>query len=78
VRLSKIIPINERFMVYLNFEVFNITNTIVDTQITNQAYTEAKRVLTLTPSAYNAGIQSAGFPDGTNARRAQVSARVVF
>jgi Carboxypeptidase regulatory-like domain/TonB dependent receptor len=78
VRLSKIIPIKERYKVYLNFEVFNITNTIVDTQITNQAYTEAKRVLTLTPGAYNVGTQSAGFPDGTNARRAQVSARVIF
>jgi hypothetical protein len=78
VRLSKIIPINERFSAYLNFEVFNVSNTVVNTQISNQAYIESKRVLTLTPGAYNVGTQSAGFPDGTNARRAQVSARVVF
>jgi hypothetical protein len=77
-RLSKIIPIKERFKVFLNFEVFNISNTIVNTAISNQAYIEAKRVLTLTPGAYNVGTQSSGFPDGTNARRAQVSARVVF
>ncbi len=77
-RISKVIPIRERFKVYLNFEVFNVSNTIVDTAITNQAYLEAKRVLTLTPSAFGLGTASAGFPDGTNARRAQVSARLVF
>ncbi|MCU1257295.1 MAG: TonB-dependent receptor, plug [Bryobacterales bacterium] len=77
-RISKVLPINERCRLYLNFEVFNISNTIIDTQISNQAYTEAKRVLTLTPGAYGLGTQSSGFPDGTNARRAQASARVVF
>ncbi len=77
-RISKILPINERFRVFLNFEVFNISNTMVDTSITNQAYLETKRVLTLTPAAFGVGTASAGFPDGTNARRAQVSARLVF
>ena len=77
-RISKIIPINERFRLYLNFEVFNISNTVVDTSITNQAYTESKRVLTLTPGAFGVGTASAGFPDGTNARRAQVGVRCVF
>ena len=77
-RISKIIAFNERFRLYLNFEVFNVTNTIVDTSITNQAYLEANRVLTLTPAAFGAGTASAGFPDGTNARRAQVSSRFVF
>lgn len=77
-RISKIIPIRERIRLYLNFEVFNLSNTIVDTSITNQAYVEAKRVLTLTPGAFGVGTASAGFPDGTNARRAQVSARLVF
>ena len=78
VRLSNWIPISERLRLALAFEVWNLTNTTVDTAITNQVYTEANRVLTLTPGAYNVGTQSAGFPDGTNARRAQVSARVVF
>ena len=77
-RISKIIPLNESFRIYLNFEVFNISNTIVDTSITSQAYLEAKRVLTLTPGAFGVGNASAGFPDGTNARRIQVSARLVF
>jgi hypothetical protein len=77
-RISKIIAFNERFRLYLNFEVFNITNTVVDTAITNQAYLESKRVLTLTPAAYGVGTASSGFPDGTNARRAQVSLRFVF
>ena len=78
VRLSKLIPLKERFRLALSFEVWNVTNTVVDTAISNQAYVEAKRVLTLTPGAYNVGTQSAGFPDGTNARRAQVAARLVF
>ena len=79
-RLSKVLPFgeNSRMKLYLNFEAFNISNTIVDTSITNQAYTEAKGVLTLTPAAYGVGTASGGFPDGTNARRAQVSARFVF
>lgn len=78
VRLSKLVPVGERIHIALSFEVWNLTNTIVDTTISNQVYTEAKRVLTLTPGAYNVGTQSAGFPDGTNARRAQVSARLLF
>jgi hypothetical protein len=77
-RISKIIPIGERVKLSLNFEVFNVSNTIVDTSITNQAYLESKRVLTLTPGAYGIGTASAGFPDGTNARRAQASLRCVF
>ncbi len=77
-RISKIIPLGERVRLYLNFEVFNVSNTVVDTSITNQAYLESKRVLTLTPAAYGFGTASAGFPDGTNARRAQASIRCVF
>jgi hypothetical protein len=77
-RISKIIPLDERFRLFLNFEVFNISNSSVDTSITNQVYLEAKRVLTLTPAGFGAGTASSGFPDGTNARRAQVSARLVF
>jgi hypothetical protein len=77
-RISKLIPIGERLVLYLNFEVFNVSNTVVNTSITNQAYVEANRVLTLTPAAFGQGTASAGFPDGTNARRAQVSVRCVF
>jgi hypothetical protein len=41
-------------------------------------FTEAKGVLTLTPAAYNVGTQDGGFPDGTQARRLQVGARISF
>jgi TonB dependent receptor-like, beta-barrel len=78
VRLSKIIDIAERLRLYLNLEVFNLSNTVVDTSITNQAFLEAKQVLTYTPNAFGVGTASGGYPDGTNARRAQVGARLVF
>ncbi len=76
-RISKIVPLSERCKLYLMFEVFNISNTIVDTAMNTQAYTERGKVLTPTPGL-GLGTQSAGFPDGTNARRAQVGARLTF
>ena len=76
-RISKLLPVTERVRVYLNFEAFNVTNTIVDTSLFNQAFSERAGVLSPTPS-FGQGNGSSGFPDGTNARRAQVSARVVF
>jgi hypothetical protein len=78
VRLSKLITVRDRFQLSLFFEVWNLTNTVVDTALSNQAYVESRGILTLTPGAYNVGTQSAGFPDGTNARRAQVGARLIF
>jgi hypothetical protein len=77
-RISKIIPFNERSKLILNFEVFNVSNTIADTSISNQVYQEAKGILTLTPAAYGVGTADGGFPDGTQARRMQVAARFVF
>jgi hypothetical protein len=76
-RLSKILPISERFKAYLNFEVFNVTNTPRDTSINAQAYSERAGILTPTPGL-GTGFASGGFPDGTNVRRAQVAARLVF
>jgi hypothetical protein len=76
-RLSKLLPFGERYRVYLNFEAFNITNSIVDTTLRGQAYTLKGGIL-LPTAGYGTGSASAGFPDGTNARRAQVSARFVF
>jgi hypothetical protein len=35
-------------------------------------------VLTYTPTAFNVGTSDGGFPDGTQARRLQVSARLTF
>jgi hypothetical protein len=77
VRLSKIISFKERYKLYLMFEVFNISNTVVDTALNSQAYTEKGKVLSPI-SGLGVGNQSAGFPDGTNARRAQLGARLLF
>jgi hypothetical protein len=46
--------------------------------MTSQAYTEAKGVLTLTPSAYGFGSGDSYSPDGTLARRTQLSLRFTF
>jgi hypothetical protein len=75
-RITKIIPIRERTKLSVNFEVFNVSNTISDTSITSQAYTEAKGLLTLTPASYGVGTADGGFPDGTQARRMQVALRL--
>lgn len=77
-RITKNFPITEQAYVQLNFEAFNISNTWSPTSLTTQEYTEAKGVLTLTPTAYNVGSADGGFPDGTQARRLQASIRVVF
>ena len=76
-RLAKIVPIGERDKLYLMFEVFNVSNTIADTSIYSQAYTEKSLALTPTPGL-GVGSASGGFPDGTNARRAQVGVRFTF
>ena len=77
-RLSKLIPIHEHMTLGLNFEAFNIANNWSPTSLTTQAFTETKGVLTYTPAAFGVGSQDGGFPDGTQARRLQVSARLVF
>jgi hypothetical protein len=78
-RLTKMIPLPwERINLSLNFEAFNITNTWSPTSLTTQAFTEAKGVLTPTPAAFGVGSADGGFPDGTQARRMQVSARITF
>ena len=76
-RLSKLLPVRENVKIYLNFEAFNIFNHISDTFVFTEAYSATNGVLTPTPRV-GEGNQSQGFPDGTNARRAQVSLRVVF
>ena len=77
VRLTKILPFTERFRTTLNFEVFNLTNTITYTGLISRGYNA--NGLNITPATglglYNA---SSGFPDGTNARRAQASIRIDF
>lgn len=77
VRLTKVLPFSDRFRVSLNFEVFNLTNTIVYTSITNRAYTASG--FNISPAkGLGTPTASSGFPDGTNARRAQAGIRIEF
>ena len=79
VRLTKILPLPwENMKLGLNFEAFNVANNWSPTSLATQAYTEAKGVLTYTPTAFGYGTADGGFPDGTQARRLQVSARFTF
>jgi outer membrane receptor for ferrienterochelin and colicin len=76
-RLAKILPITERYQLMVNFEVFNVFNNVYNTSIEGQAYTASGG--NLTPfNRFMVGTASGGFPDGTNARRAQISLRFVF
>ncbi len=77
VRLTKILPFSERYRTSLNFEVFNLTNTITYTALSNRQYNVSG--FNITPaSGFGVVNQSSGFPDGTNARRAQASVRIEF
>lgn len=78
-RLTKNVPLwRESVKLSLNAEVFNVANNWSPTSLATQAYTEAKGVLTYTPSAFGFGLSDGGFPDGTQARRLQISARLMF
>jgi len=76
-RLTRALPFSERVQAYLNFEAFNVFNTVSNTFVNTEAYSLTNGVLTPSSGLGN-GNQSQGFPDGTNARRAQVSLRLVF
>lgn len=76
-RLSREIPIREGVRAQLMFEAFNVFNMMYNTSVNTQAYTAANGILTPTPGL-GRGTQSQGFPDGTNARRAQVAMRFTF
>jgi hypothetical protein len=76
-RLARELPFTERVKAYLMFEAFNATNSQYNTYVNTQAYTATGLILKPTPN-FGLGNQSQGFPDGTNARRAQVSLRLVF
>lgn len=77
-RLSKMFAITERYKLTFNFEGFNVFNTPFDTARRNQLY-NVTGGNTLVPVAnYAEGTASAGFPDGTNVRRLQLSVRFTF
>ncbi len=76
-RLTRNLPFTEKVTGMLMFEAFNAFNTQYNTAVNTTAYTATKGVL-VPVNALGIGNQSQGFPDGTNARRAQVAFRLVF
>ena len=76
-RLTKILALTERYQLFLNFEAFNVFNHVANTSVNGQAFQATNGVLSVTPRL-GEGSASQGFPDGTNARRAQFSVRFVF
>ncbi len=80
-RITKTLPFSERVKAYASFEVFNISNSQYNTGIITEAYnlSAVAGVTAIRPSnGLGNGTASQGFPDGTNARRAQVSLRLIF
>ncbi|MGC2331765.1 MAG: TonB-dependent receptor, partial [Candidatus Acidiferrales bacterium] len=86
-RISKILPFGDRYKLYLNLEIFNISNSWSPTSINSTAYDESSSATTcgsgtppcLVPvSSLGTGYGDALNPDGTEARRLQVSARFTF
>jgi hypothetical protein len=80
-RITKTLPFSERVKGFASFEVFNVTNTQYNTGIISEAFnlSAVNGVTAIRPSnGLGNGTSSQGFPDGTNARRAQLSLRLVF
>ncbi len=79
VRLTKSFAIRERMRLSMYFEAFNVTNSQYDTSIRTTQYTVATGSQQFVPAVgFGTGSASQGFPDGTNARRAQVGLRFAF
>jgi TonB dependent receptor/Carboxypeptidase regulatory-like domain len=76
-RLTKMFFIKESMNVALSFEAFNVFNIISNTSVVQNAYFATGNIIRA-GTGVGTGTASAGFPDGTNARRAQVSARFTF
>jgi len=76
-RLTKILPLTERHQLHVNFEAFNLFNHVANTAVNTLAFEASGGVLRPMPHL-GEGVASQGYPDGTNARRAQVSARFIW
>jgi hypothetical protein len=85
-RVTKFIPIkigDHDTRLSLNFEMFNVSNSWSPTSMTSTEYILSKGVLTPNIGSngvpgWGVGSASSGFPDGTQARRMQISARYQF
>jgi len=87
-RLTKTFPIHESQSIQLSFEAINALNHIRYTSVVQLAYKSTWNSTTNTgiltqqavggTTGLGAGTASSGFPDGTNARRAQASIRYTF
>ena len=83
VRLTKEFKLPHEESLALNIEGFNVFNYITTTSVQQVAYvasTDATKTLGFLKASSSAGLGTAsqGFPDGTNARRGQVSVRYTF
>lgn len=76
-RLTKMFFIKESMNVALSFEAFNVFNIISNTSVVQNAYFATGNIIKAGVGV-GTGTACSGFPDGTNARRAQVSARFTF
>ena len=85
-RITKYIPIkigDRETRLGLNFEMFNVSNSWSPTGMTSTEYNLSKGVLTPNIGSngvpgWGVGNGDGGFPDGTQARRMQISARYIF
>jgi hypothetical protein len=76
-RVTKLLNLTERWQLHLNVEVFNLFNHVSQTAVNTVAYEALNGVLR--PMAHlGEGVETQGYPDGTNARRAQISIRLVW
>ena len=77
-RLTKRFYMSKESMnIWLAFEAFNVFNYITTTSVNQFAYVANGNVISPLPGV-GVGTASGGYPDGTNARRAQVSLRFTF
>jgi hypothetical protein len=75
-RLSKNFRVGEGKSAMVFFEAFNVFNNVYNTSVFTEAFQSTGTIIR--PVPYGGGSASQGFPDGTNARRAQLGARFVF
>jgi hypothetical protein len=76
-RITKILRFAGRRQVHVNFEAFNVFNRVSNTSVNTAVYEARNGVLRPLPHL-GEGVASQGYPDGTNARRAQVSLRAIW